>query len=67
MRGSDWKYIKYLPDSEDLDAVTQARERFFSLPRLQMNQAEREIHHFDSGFYRGMSWALAKKGDEPMS
>jgi len=61
MKAKDWKFDKYLPDDEDIDAGCNALEAYFNLPPIKgRNSAEAECDAFHAGFTRGIAWALAK-------
>ncbi|MCI0579953.1 MAG: hypothetical protein L0332_24090 [Chloroflexi bacterium] len=46
----------WLPDPQDAEAMATAAEKFFALPELPMNEAERMSHIFAAAFYRGAAW-----------
>lgn len=64
MKGRDWKFEKYLPSRDDIDAQLNAAEAFFSLPELKLGQGERDAHCFDAGFIRGLAWGLVKGAEQ---
>jgi len=65
MKAKDWKFGGYIPDAEDVDAGIQSAETFFSLPEIPgVNDAERELDIFHSGFNRGIAWQRAKQKEE---
>lgn len=62
MKAEDWKFDRYIPDAEDIEAVCKATEAYFSLPEIKgLNEAEREGDAFHSGFMRGIAWCIAKR------
>jgi hypothetical protein len=67
MKAKDWKFDKYLPDAEDVEAQYKALDAFFSLlhPVIsKQSQAERELSIFCAGFNRGIAWNIAKTRKE---
>ena len=67
MKAKDWKFDKYLPDAEDVEARHKALEAYFSLlhPVISSrNQAEKESDAFCAGFNRGIAWNIAKTRKE---
>jgi hypothetical protein len=46
----------WLPDLRDAQAMATAADKFFALPELPMNDAERLSHIFAAAFYRGAAW-----------
>lgn len=62
MKAKNWKFSRYVPDIEDVDAQCNAREAYFSLPPVRgRNDAEELMDAFDSGFIRGIAWLIAKR------
>lgn len=64
MKSDEWKFEKYIPDLDDIDVAMNEYRRFSEKPRIKMNESERNAFIFNAGFYRGMSWALAKMKKE---
>lgn len=61
MKAKDWKFEKYIPGAEDVDAVIKASKVYFSLPELSCrNDAEIASDAFFAGFNRGIAWQMAK-------
>ncbi len=65
-----WKFKKFLPDMSDVDANDACRKAFTASlaakPLGNMNEAERDVFLFDSGFARGCAWMRHKEGEEPV-
>jgi len=62
MNGRNWHFSKYLPDEDDFEASNNSMEDFFALPKIRMNEGEKEEHIFCSAFFRGIKWAKDKYG-----
>lgn len=66
IKGKDWHFIKYVADYDDLEAIANAHNDFKNKSDgtyfYRMNDAERNLHCFNAGFYRGISWTIAKYG-----
>lgn len=61
MKAKDWKFEKYIPDTEDIDAGLDASEIYFALPKISgRNRAEESGDAFHAGFNRGIAWQVAK-------
>ncbi|MCI0578790.1 MAG: hypothetical protein L0332_13580, partial [Chloroflexi bacterium] len=51
-----WQRPDWLPHVQDAEAMAAAAGKFFALPELPMNEAERISHIFAAAFYRGAAW-----------
>jgi hypothetical protein len=61
VKAEDWDFDKYIPNLEDLKAIQKERERWFRFcDKLQMNPIEESTSSFDAGFWRGLTWCMAK-------
>ena len=59
----EWFFMLHEPDSEDLVAKMKSRGEYFKT--LSDNDIKPTVvGSYDSGFYRGMQWALAKLEDK---
>lgn len=57
MKAKDWKFDRYIPDAEDVDAQCSAAEAYFKSIGLNTD----EVSSFFAGFNRGIAWAIAKQ------
>lgn len=67
MKAKDWEFDKdkNIPSLEDLLAIQKVRIKWFEFcDKLNMNPIEESTCTFDAGFWRGVSWALAKNNIE---
>ena len=68
MKASDWKFEKFIPDLEDMEAEAKAGVQFLDkMKNCEFRVPAPEVHAFTCGFFRGCAWMKAKMNESSKS
>jgi hypothetical protein len=65
VKANEWKFDRYIPDKEDVEALDKSLTELFQVHEQRhvvMNPSEERVYFFNAGFYRGIKWVMDRYG-----